>query len=237
MCRFFNPREKPGTSFVVVTELKQYDISEILSSVHCCAVSTVDKAMPRHRTGYDRHVRIQHELCTASTEYVGLRYMITLCIYCCSSSVRVCVFTLTGSFLIPVGIQQKKCPCRFVGRINTAVERYVQIVWSQNYATEIRVLHCDAVGRKDNAMPCHSTGTRCTTYTKKNKKSKKNTREKKSNEKKERCEKKLSRPRAGDVANTYTSRTAHELAHLSCVAQASKTCADELPPIAQAGGR
>ena len=33
-----------------------------------------------------------------------------------------------------------------------------------------------------------------------------------------------------------TPRTAHELAHLSCVAQALKTYADELPPIAQAGG-
>ena len=34
----------------------------------------------------------------------------------------------------------------------------------------------------------------------------------------------------------FTPRTNHELAHLSCIAQALKTCADELPPIAQAGG-
>ena len=33
----------------------------------------------------------------------------------------------------------------------------------------------------------------------------------------------------------YAPRTAHELAHLSSIAQAFKTCADELPPIAQAG--
>ena len=33
-----------------------------------------------------------------------------------------------------------------------------------------------------------------------------------------------------------TPRIAHELAHLSCVAQAFKTCADELRPIAEAGG-
>ena len=31
-----------------------------------------------------------------------------------------------------------------------------------------------------------------------------------------------------------TRRTEHELAHLSRIAQASKTSADELPPIAQA---
>ena len=30
--------------------------------------------------------------------------------------------------------------------------------------------------------------------------------------------------------------TAHELAHLSCKAQAFRTCADELPPIAQTAG-
>ena len=31
-----------------------------------------------------------------------------------------------------------------------------------------------------------------------------------------------------------TPRTAHDLAHPSCIAQAFKTCADELPPTAQA---
>ena len=34
----------------------------------------------------------------------------------------------------------------------------------------------------------------------------------------------------------FTPRTAHELAHLLCIAQAFKTCADELPPKAQTGG-
>ena len=39
---------------------------------------------------------------------------------------------------------------------------------------------------------------------------------------------------ASDDVHNSTPRTAHELAHLSCVSQAFKTCADELPPIAQA---
>ena len=38
-----------------------------------------------------------------------------------------------------------------------------------------------------------------------------------------------------NFGNYFTPRTAHELAHLSCIAQAWKTCADELSPIAQAG--
>ena len=33
----------------------------------------------------------------------------------------------------------------------------------------------------------------------------------------------------------FTRRTDHELAHLSCIAQVTKTCADELRPTAQAG--
>ena len=55
-------------------------------------------------------------------------------------------------FFLPVDIQHNQCPSRFFNPIN----REVQTLWSQNYDTEI--LHCCAVLRVDNAMPCHRTG-------------------------------------------------------------------------------
>ena len=49
----------------------------------------------------------------------------------------VCVLRIKP-FLLPVGIQYNQCPCRFFN------PREIQVMWSQNYATEI--LRCHAPG-------------------------------------------------------------------------------------------
>ena len=60
----------------------------------------------------------------------------------------VCVLHIKPVFL-PIDIQHNQCPCRFFN------PREIQVMWSQNYATEILRY---AANRVDNAMPCHPTG-------------------------------------------------------------------------------
>ena len=82
--------------------------------------------------------------------------------------IGMCVLHIKPVFL-PVDIQHKQCPCRFFNPVNREIP--VQVMWPLNYATEI--LHCYAVNRVDNAMPCHQTGSARHTHSMKERKEKK----------------------------------------------------------------
>ena len=76
-----------------------------------------------------------------------------LLLYPTPASTAVCVCFIIRPFFLPGDNQHIQCPCRFFS------PRYIRALWSlQNHATEILEVTCYAVGRGDNAMPCHRTG-------------------------------------------------------------------------------